>query len=104
MPLTSDLPACLCPITQALLEDPVRTLDGQVYERSAIEECAPDAVVEEAVQAEASCTDHKSGPHKRKCTAESMSAVPSRNPYGYCAGSHGTLTKGTTAPRGIEHS
>uniref|UniRef100_A0A7S2GFA9 U-box domain-containing protein n=1 Tax=Haptolina brevifila TaxID=156173 RepID=A0A7S2GFA9_9EUKA len=36
MPLTSDLPACLCPITQDVMEDPVVCADGHSYERAAI--------------------------------------------------------------------
>jgi len=36
MPLTSDLPACICPITQDVMEDPVVCADGHSYERAAI--------------------------------------------------------------------
>ena len=36
MPFSADLPACICPITQDVMEDPVVCADGHSYERAAI--------------------------------------------------------------------
>jgi hypothetical protein len=36
MHISGDLPACICPITQDVMEDPVVCADGHSYERAAI--------------------------------------------------------------------